>query len=131
MYIKYRFKNDMYVGCTNAKVSQILQQHFGSNRLQGNNGNLTSIDRHMVLYDKNRANVGAIFLTFTIAVDGEMLSSLMEGLQVATSTSPASSGNSPATSSRLDNDTNIQVCALCNVYTVCMRTELFMCTVCV
>lgn len=80
VYIKYRFKNDLYVGSNSLNLAQLLQQ---------NGGRLHNIDKHVVLFDKSRNNAGAVFLTFNMEVDVDTLSNMIEGMAAAASdTSP-------------------------------------------
>ena len=92
MFIKYRFKNDLYVGSNTVNLAQLLRQNV-NNRLSVTSGSDYNIDKHVVLFDKSRANVGAVFLTFNISVDGEMMSNLIGRVQDA-----SLSGSSPGPS---------------------------------
>ena len=59
VHIKYRFKNDLFVGATTVNIAELLRLY---------NGNIANVDKHMQLYDKNRNQAGAIFLTFNMQV---------------------------------------------------------------
>ena len=97
VYIKYRFKNDLYLGSNTINLAELLRQNSSS--LQRNSGNVWNIDKHLTLFDKTRNNVGAVFITLTIGRDANTLNSLLSSLQVASTSSAAgSSTSSPATS---------------------------------
>ena len=96
MYIKYRFKNDLYLGSNTINLAELLRQNSSS--LQRNSGNVWNIDKHLTLFDKSRNNVGAVFITFTIGRDANTLNSLLSSLQVAGTSAAGSSNSSPAAS---------------------------------
>ena len=97
VYIKYRFKNDLYLGSNTINLAELLRQNSSS--LQRSSSNVWNIDKHLTLFDKTRNNVGAVFITLTIGRDANTLNSLLSSLQVAsTSAAAGSSTSSPATS---------------------------------
>jgi len=88
VYIKYRFKNDLYVGSNSVNLASLLQGYVDG--LQPNGGMVANIDEHVVLYDKSRANAGAVFLTFSMEVDAGTLSNMVEGVASSSAISPDS-----------------------------------------
>ena len=74
VYLKYRFKNDLFVGSTIVSISQLLQQHSGY---------LNNFDKHVTIFDKSRVQTGVVFLTLNMQVDADALSNMVENLAVS------------------------------------------------